>query len=342
MGELIFEPLGPFSLNEICRESGATLLDASDALVVVSGVESLKEATGIHLSFLENRKYRADFRTTKARAVIIHPNEKGDAPRGAALLLSSNPYKSFALAAQMFYPLEETLNPGVEDGAWLHPDCSVGVGSQIEPGARIFKQATIGKNCFVGANTVVGSKVVVGDNCHLSSNVTVTHCRMGRGVTVHSGAKIGQAGFGFAMDRSGHTSVPQVGMVLIGDNVRIGANTTIDRGALSNTVIGDGCMIDNLVQNAHNVQLGRNCVIAGQSGVAGSSILGDFVVMGGQSAVSGHLILGDEITIAGKSGVAHNLSGPGIYGGIPAVPIQQWRRQVGMLANMVKRRLRRQ
>jgi len=337
----IFQPLGPFSLNEVCSESGATLLNAGDGLKVVSDVASLKDATSVHLSFLENRKYHADFRVTAAKAVIIHPNEKGNAPKGAALLLSLNPYKSFALAAQMFHPLEQPLNPGVSDIAWLHPDCSVGLGTEIEPGAKVFKGATIGENCFVGANTVVGSKVIVGDNCHLSSNVTVTHCHMGRGVTIHSGARIGQAGFGFAMDRSGHTSVPQIGMVLIGDNVRIGANTTIDRGALSNTIIGDGCMIDNLVQIAHNAQLGRNCVMAGQSGVAGSSILGDLVVIGGQSAVSGHLVLGSEITVAGKSGVTRNLTQPGIYGGIPAVPIQQWRRQVGMLANMVKRHLRR-
>ena len=341
MGERISDPLGPFSLTEICCKSGASLFDAADGQALVSDVASLKEATDVHLSFLENRKYHADFRTTAARAVIIHPNEKGHSPKGVALLLSSNPYKSFALAAQMFHPLKEPINPGVSNCAWIHPGCSVGLGTEIEPGARIFKGASIGENCFVGANTVVGSKVIVGDNCHISSNVTITHCHMGRGVTVHSGARIGQAGFGFAMDRSGHTSVPQIGMVLIGDNVRIGANTTIDRGALSNTIVGDGCMIDNLVQIAHNVQLGRNCVMAGQSGVAGSSILGDFVVIGGQSAVSGHLVLGNGITIAGKSGVTHNLPQPGIYGGIPAVPIKQWRRQVGLLANMVKRHLRR-
>ena len=157
MGEKIFEPLGPFSLKEICSESGANLFDEADALVTVCDVASLKEATNIHLSFLENRKYRADFRATGARAVIIHPNDKGYAPKGATLLLSLNPYKSFALAAQMFHPLEQRPTPGVSDSAWLHPVCSVGSGTEIEPGARIFKGARIGENCFVGANTVVGS-----------------------------------------------------------------------------------------------------------------------------------------------------------------------------------------
>jgi UDP-3-O-[3-hydroxymyristoyl] glucosamine N-acyltransferase len=336
----IFEPSGPYSLGEICRKSGATLLEAGDSLKVVADVASLKEATGAHLSFLENRKYYTDFRVTAAKAVIVHPSQKGDAPKGTILLLSSNPHKSFALAAQMFHPLEKPLNPGVSESAWLHANCSIGLGTEIEMGAKIFDGVSIGENCFVGANTVIGSKVILGDRCHLSSNVTITHCHMGRGVTIHSGARVGQTGFGFAMERSGHTWVPQIGMVLIGDNVRIGANTTIDRGALDDTIIGDGCMIDNLVQIAHNVRLGRNCVVAAQSGVAGSSVLGDFVVIGGQSAVSGHLLLGDEITIAGKSGVSHNLPRSGIYGGIPSVPIQQWRRQVGMIANMVKRHLR--
>ena len=152
MGERISDPLGPFSLNEICCKSGASLLDAADGQALVSDVASLKEATDVHLSFLENRKYHADFRTTAARAVIIHPNEKGHAPKGTALLLSSNPYKSFALAAQMFHPLEQSLNPGINGSAWLHPDCSIGVGTEIEPGVKIFKGATIGENCFVGAN----------------------------------------------------------------------------------------------------------------------------------------------------------------------------------------------
>ena len=143
------------------------------------------------------------------------------------------------------------------------------------------------------------------------------------------------------MDKTGHTLVPQLGRVVIGDDVRIGSNTAVDRGALRDTIIGDGCVIDNLVQIAHNVQLGRNCVIAGQSGVAGSSRLGNFVVVGGQTAIAGHLTIGDEVTIAGKSGVTRDLLKAGVYGGVPAVPIRQWRRQVGMLANMVKRGTRR-
>ena len=340
MYDQIPDPLGPFSLDEVCRRTGAHLLDKNDGSKIVADVASLSEAQVNHLSFLENRKYFSDFLRTNAKAVIVHSNAKNTAPAGIALLISPNPHKSFALAAQMFHP-SSPPDPGISGDAWLHADCTIGQGTEIQAGARIFAGVNIGGNTFIGANTIVGKGVTIGTNCYLASNVTVTDCRIGNGVKIHPGARIGQPGFGFAMDKNGHTFVPQLGKVVIGNNVRVGANTTIDRGALRDTIIGDGCMIDNLVQIAHNVQLGRNCVIVGQSGVAGSSTLGNFVVVGGQTAIAGHLIVGDGVTIAGKSGVTHDLSKAGVYGGIPAVPIKQWRRQVGILANMVKRGLRR-
>lgn len=336
-----FEQLGPFSLNEISRRIGAELSDSTSGSNVIKGVASLQTATREEISFLENRKYYKDFCNTEANAVIVQRGVQKEAPKGVILLFSANPHKAFALVSRMFYPLEEALSPGVDATAWLHRDCLIGKGSEVQSGARIFEGAQIGKNCLVGANTVIGSQVTIGDGCHIKSNVTISHCRMGSGVTIFPGARIGQAGFGFAMEASGHTQIPQIGKVVIGNNVRIGANTTIDRGALNDTVIGDGCMIDNLVQIGHNVQLGSNCVLAGQAGVAGSAVLGNFVIVGGQTAIAGHLVLGDGVTIAGKSGVTRDLKGPGVFGGIPAVPIQQWRQQVGMLSNLVKRRLNR-
>ena len=335
-----FKALGPFTFDEICRRSGACLLDPDDGSKKVIDVAALSEAQIHHLSFLENPKYSSDFRETTAKAVIVHSDSKKDAPSGVALLISSNPHKSFALAAQMFHPLE-LPSPGVSADASVHSDCIIGQGAEVQTGVRIFERVRIGRNTFIGANTIIGAGVEIGDNCHLSSNVTVMHCSIGNSTSIHPGARIGQPGFGFAMDKTGHTLVPQLGRVVIGHDVRIGSNTAVDRGALKDTIVGDGCVIDNLVQIAHNVQLGRNCVIAGQSGVAGSSKLGNFVVVGGQTAIAGHLTIGDEVTIAGKSGVTHDLLKAGIYGGVPAVPIRQWRRQVGMLANMVKRGMRR-
>tara|TARA_Y100000588_G_scaffold379761_1_gene462478 strand:- start:1250 stop:2299 length:1050 start_codon:yes stop_codon:yes gene_type:complete len=336
----ISKSLGPFSLDEICRKIGAKLSDSRKGSNQIKGIASLQTATKEQVSFLENRKYYKYFCNTQANAVIVHPSLQKGAPKGVTLLLSDNPHKAFALVSRMFHPLEEALNPGVDSAAWLHQDCLIGKGSEIQSGAKICEGAKIGKNCLVGANTVIGKDVTIGDACYIKSNVTISHCDMGDGVSVFPGARIGQAGFGFSMEASGHTQIPQIGKVVIGNNVRIGANTTIDRGALNDTIIGDGCMIDNLVQIGHNVQLGRYCVLAGQAGVAGSAILGDFVVVGGQSAIAGHLNLGDGVTVAGKSGVTRDLRGPGIFGGIPAVPIQQWRRQAGMLSNLVKRRLK--
>tara|TARA_A100001037_G_scaffold294867_1_gene313209 strand:+ start:530 stop:1564 length:1035 start_codon:yes stop_codon:yes gene_type:complete len=333
--------LGPFSLNEICHEVGAVLSDSRKGSELIKGVASLQTATREEVSFLENRKYYKYFCNTRANAVIVHRKVPRAAPKGVTLLFSDNPQKAFALVSRMFHPLEEPLNPGVDAGAWLHQDCLIGKGSEIQNGAKIYERVQIGKNCLIGANTIIGKDVIIGDDCYIKSNVTVSHCHMGNGVSVFPGARIGQPGFGFAMEASGHTQVPQIGKVVIGNNVRIGANTTIDRGALRDTIIGDGCMIDNLVQIGHNVQLGSNCVLAGQAGVAGSTILGDFVVVGGQTAIAGHINLGNGVTIAGKSGVTRDLKGPGIFGGIPAVPIRQWRRQVGMLSNLVKRRLKR-
>ena len=337
----IFKKPGPFSLDDICREIDAELSDLTKGSTLIKGVAALKIAKSEQISFLENRKYYKDFCNTQASAVIVHRSLRKGAPEGVTLLFSQNPHKAFALVSQMFYLLEEALTPGVDATAWVHPDCLIGEGSEIQSGARVDKRAQIGKNCFVGANTVIGEQVSIGDNCYIKSNVTISHCNIGNNVTVFPGARIGQAGFGFAMDASGHTQIPQIGKVLIGNNVRIGANATIDRGALSDTVIGDGCMIDNLVQIGHNVHLGSNCVLAGQAGVAGSAVLGDFVVVGGQSAIAGHLKVGDGVTIAGKSGVTRDLKGSGVFAGIPAVPIQKWRRQVGMLSNLVKRRSKR-
>ena len=331
-----FQPLGPFSLDEICGRIGAELSDPTKGSSTIKDVASLERATSEHVSFLENRKYYEDFCKTGANAVIVRRGLQKGAPKGVTLLFSNNPHKAFALVSRMFHPLEEAARPGIDKTAWVHPDCSIGEGTEIQCGAKISEGVQIGNNCVIGANTIIDKHVFLGDRCHIKSSVTISHCLMGNGVTIFPGAQIGQAGFGFAMAASGHIQIPQIGKVVIGNNVRIGANTTIDRGALNDTLIGDGCMIDNLVQIGHNVQLGKNCVLAGQVGIAGSTILGDFVVVGGQSAIAGHLVVDDGVTIAGKSGVTRDLKGPGVFAGIPAVPIRQWRRQVGLLSNLVK------
>ena len=195
----------------------------------------------------------------------------------------------------------------------------------------------IGNGTTVAANAVVGYRVVLGENCYVGAGATIIHAIVGNEVIIHPGVRIGQDGFGFALGLSGHTKIPQIGRVIIGSNVEIGANSTIDRGALSDTVVGDGTKIDNLVQIAHNVVIGRNCVIVAQSGIAGSARLGDSVVMGAHSGVIGHVTVGSRAQIAGMGHVKDDVEAGARMGGTPARPFKEWAREVAALRQLARR-----
>ncbi len=197
-------------------------------------------------------------------------------------------------------------------------------------------QAVIGDGVVIGANTVIGKGVQIGSGSRIGALCTISHTIMGSQCIIHRGTHIGQDGFGFAMGRGGHVKVPQLGRVMIGSHVEIGSGTCIDRGAGPDTIIGDGCKIDNLVQIAHNVQLGRGCVVVSQVGISGSTVLEDGVVAGGQVGIAGHLTIGAGAMLAARSGVTRNLEGAKAYGGTPAVPIKDWHRQVVALNRLIK------
>ena len=294
-----------------------------------------------HITFFENRKYAALLGTTRASACILTARDAGRAPSTTALLTSDTPYHSFARVLTLFYADalrgKAAATAAGENGALVHASARIAAGVTIEPGAIVGREAVIGEGTVVAAGAVVGYRVVLGRDCYIGPGASVTHAILGDGVIVHSGARIGQDGFGFAMSRTGHLKVPQIGRVIIGSDVEIGANSTIDRGSLSDTVIGDGTKIDNLVQIAHNVVIGKHCVIVAQSGIAGSAELGDFVVMGAHSGVIGHVKVGSGAQIAGSAHVKDDVEPGARMGGTPARPFKEWAREIAAVRQLGKK-----
>ena len=326
---------GPFSLADLAAAGEAELADPARSAFLVEDISALETAASGHLSFLDNKAYLDAFAASGAGAAIVDPRHAGRAPDGMALLLSDQPYRAFALIAQSFYPRPRPL-PGVAAGAVVVGGAVLGPGCQVDAGAVIAGGAELGPRCAVGSNATIGPGVVLGEDCIVGANVSLSHCRIGDRVTLHPGARIGQDGFGFAIDPRGHVKVPQVGCVVIGDDCDIGANTTIDRGSMRDTVIGPGCWIDNLVQIGHNVELGRGCVLAAMAGISGSTKVGNFVAMGGQVGVAGHLQIGDGVQIAAQSGIMADVP-PGLtLCGSPAVPIKEFFRGVATLRRMTQ------
>ena len=330
----------PVSLKTLCALCGGQLDPSIDSDLLVEEIAPLHEAGANTLSFFDNRKYLNALRTTKAMAVLCRAKDAPDVPKTTIPIITETPYRAFALVVQAFYP--ESQSTGVHaPSAVIAPDAQIGEGTQIDPNAVIGDGVRLGKNVIIGANSVIAPHVEIGDQTHIGAGVSIEYALIGTDCRIHTGARIGTRGFGFAIAEQGvdlgHTELPQLGRVVIGNHVEIGANTTIDRGMSEDTQIGDYCRLDNLVQIAHNVVLGKGCAIAAQVGISGSTKLGDYVVMGGQSAIAGHLTIGDRVMIAGKSGVTKDMAGGQILGGFPAVPIQQWRRQQAILKKQSRR-----
>lgn len=330
-----FTRAGPFPLAELARIAGAELAGEADPAAVVTDVAPLDAAGPEHLSFLDNRRYVEAFAASRAGACLVHPDLAARAPRGMALLVTRKPYKGYALCAQAFYP-PVTADSGVSSGAHVDPTAQLGAGTTVSAGAVVQAGAIVGARCRIEPNAVVGRNVVIGDDCVVGACASLTHCVVGSRVVIYPGARIGQDGFGFAMDAAGHVRIPQLGRVLIEDDVEVGANVTIDRGAGPDTIIGRGCMIDNLVQIGHNVQLGPGCVIVAQSGISGSTKLDHHVVLAAQAGITGHLTIGAGARIAAQSGVMRDVAPGAEVGGSPAVPMRQYLRQAATLGRLAR------
>ena len=332
-----FRRAGPHSLGALAALTGARLLDPATGERLIEDVAPLETASPADVTFLDNRKYTDAFVNSRAGAAFVTEALASRAPAGMALLISAEPYKAFARAAQAFYPASSIAagrapSAVIDPAATVPDDCAIAVNVVIEAGARL------GARCQIGANSVIGPGVELGDDCIVAANVTLSHCLIGARVVLHPGVRIGQAGFGFAPDAAGPVKIPQLGRVIIGDDVDIGANTTIDRGSGHDTVIGPGTMIDNLVQIAHNVVLGRGCILAGQVGISGSTKLGDYVMAGGQAGLAGHLNIGTGARIAAQAGLMKDVAPGETVVGTPAVPAIAFWRQVAMMQRLARKK----
>ena len=328
-----FSRSAPLSIEAVVEITGARLMSEAETYPPIKDVGPIETAGLGDLTFVENRKYVDLIAKTQASACFISNDLVERAPPNVILLLTDRPRRCFATIANIMYPREKMIptihqTAIISETAVIADDCRIDIGAVIGPFAKI------GKGCWIGSNSIIGEHVEIGRNTRIGANVSISHTQLGADCVIYPGARIGQPGFGFEIDASGPIDMPQLGLVKIGDNVEIGANTTVDRGAGPDTIIGSGTRIDNLVQIGHNVQLGINCVIVAQVGIAGSTTIGNNTVIAGQSGLAGHINIGNNVRIAAQSGVAKSLSDGAVVGGSPAVPIKQFRKQVAVIKSI--------
>ncbi len=339
------------TLGELVKRFGGEVV--GDGAHAVGSLAPLDKAGPAQLAFLANQKYLPQVETTRAGAVLISPADldKVTNRAGSNFIVTPNPYAYFARVAQAFIDLATPkAKPGVHPSAYIDPDAKVAASAVIGPHVTVEAGAVVGERVKLDAGVVVGRGVTLGDDVHLYPNVTVYHgCKLGARVIVHAGAVIGADGFGFAPDFVGEgdartgswVKIPQVGAVDIADDVEIGANTTIDRGAMADTVIEECVKIDNLVQIGHNCRIGAYTVIAGCAGIAGSTSIGKHCMIGGAVGIAGHVTLADYVIVTAQSGVSKSLLKPGMYtSAFPAVPHADWNKSAAIMRNLDKMRER--
>jgi UDP-3-O-[3-hydroxymyristoyl] glucosamine N-acyltransferase len=327
-----FARTGPHSLAVVAAACGAELAGAAGR--ALAGVAPLSAAGPDQVSFLDNRKYLDALAATHAGAIILHPDLAARAPAGAALLLSPEPYLAWARVCALFHP-EPPPGPAIHPTASVDPTARLGEGCEVGAFAVIEAGAEIGSGSRIGPHAVVGQGCVLGEACRIGAHASLSHAILGARVFIYPGARIGQPGFGFTPGPGGFVSIPQLGRVLIGDDVEVGANSCIDRGSAADTVVGAGTRIDNLVQIAHNVRIGRACVIVAQVGISGSAEVGDFVQMGGQAGLTGHLKVGDRARIAAQAGVMTDVPEGAVVAGSPAEAMRTHIKGIMLLRRMV-------
>jgi UDP-3-O-[3-hydroxymyristoyl] glucosamine N-acyltransferase len=332
---------GPLSIAEIGRLASARLSgepEGSEASLI-HDVAPLDRAGPGHISFCDRPAFAKALAESRMSACFVPEGLAAQVPATAVALVSRAPHAAFCAVASALYPEAGLFwTADTPPLTAIHPTARIGSGTVVAPGVFIGAGVEIGADCVIGPNAVLGMGVQIGRACVIGPNASVAYALIGDHVTVFAGARIGADGFGFTQGPRGLVKVPQLGRVIVQDHVEIGANACIDRGALADTVIAEGTKIDNLVQIAHNVALGRYNLIAAQTGVAGSARTGDFVIMGGQTGVADHLTIGEKARIAAQSGVTRALPGGEAYGGFPAKPVREWRREMATLSRISQRK----
>jgi len=326
-----------YTLSQLQAILGGEIISHGEQ--TLDDVAALDKAGQTDLSFVVSEKYLQAANESGAGALIVPPQLVGQLNR--PLLAIANPHLAFARAAALFHP-EPAPRPGIQPSATVDPSAEIGAGVEIGPQAVIGAHCQIGPGCRIGAGCVIGENVAIGRDCRLYPHVTIyPGCQLGDRVSLHSGCVIGSDGFGLAWAKTHWFKVPQVGRVVIGDDVEIGANTTVDRGALDDTVIGDGVKIDNLVQIAHNCSVGEHTAIAGCAGIAGSTKIGRRCLIGGAAMILGHIEIGDGVTVSGASFIGKSIKTPGVYTSTqPQMPHDEWLKNAAQLRHLAAMRER--
>ncbi len=340
-----FVPARRYTAAEIAMLTGAEVKTPELADVQVSSIAAATAGGDGTLVFVEGKRNIGLMEGLVAAAVLCTPDLVEKAPAGIAVLVTQRPQYAFAMVGRLLYPdaaspAAMTGETGISPGAHVDPTASLEPGVVVEAGAVVSPGVAIGTGTIIASNAVVGRLCRIGRNCYVGPNAVVQYALLGDRVIVHAGAKIGQDGFGFTFGKAGPERIPQIGRVIIQDDVEIGANSAIDRGALADTVIGENTKIDNLVQVAHNVRIGRNCVIAGLTGISGSVTFGDNVMVAGGVGIADHLTIGSGAQLAARSGFMHDVPAGEIWAGYPAKPIGQAMREVAALAKLAKSKAR--
>lgn len=341
MDPVFFSSSRQFSVAEIAALTGAQVRDSRQAGIPVSSLAAAADGGEGALVFVDGKRNAGLMKSLRAAAVLCSSDVADAAPSDVAVLVSARPQQAFAAVGRLMFPaaaipVSITGVTGISAAAHIDPTARLEQGVTVEPGAVIGAGAAIGRDTVIAATAVIGRDCRIGRNGYVGPGASIQYALIGDRCIIHGGARIGQDGFGFVPGAKGPERIPQIGRVILQDDVEIGANTTVDRGAMTDTVIGEATKIDNLVQIAHNVKIGRGCIIAGHVGVSGSCVLGDYVMLGGGVGLADHINIGTGAQVAAGSGLMNDVPAGERWGGRPATPIREQFRQIAVLRALAK------